>query len=65
MILRANQTERGEPLGIYTDPFKAQADFASIDATINLFTGNQTAFLVAYDLHPGGGLHEVAELGRK
>jgi len=65
MILSANKSERGEPIGFYTDPFKARADFAAINDMINAFTGNRTAFLVAYDVQPGGALAEVAELGCK
>jgi hypothetical protein len=65
MILSANKSERGEPIGFYTDPFKARADFAAINDMINAFTGNRTAFLVAYDVQPGGALMEVAELGCK
>jgi len=65
MILRANKMERGEPMGVYTDPFKARNDFAAINEMINAFTGNRTAFLVAYDVSPSGSLHEVAELGCK
>jgi hypothetical protein len=65
MILSANKSERGEPIGFYTDPFKARADFAAINDMINAFTGNRTAFLIAYDVQPGGALAEVAELGCK
>jgi len=65
MILSAVGSERGQPIGFYYDPFKARADFAAINNIFSAFTGNKTAFLVAYEVQKGGQLVEVAELGSK
>lgn len=65
MILSAVGSERGQPVGLYYDPFKARADFAAINDMGSALTGNKTAFLVAYELQKSGQLAEVAELASK
>ena len=65
IILSAVGNERGQPIGLYYDPFKARQDFAAISDLQAAFTGNATAFLVAYEVTSTGVLLEVAELGRK
>jgi len=64
MILGAVDQERGQPIGLYYDIFKAQKDFAAI-SDVGAFTGHLTAFLVAYDVQKNGQLMELQELGRK
>ena len=65
MILSAVGSERGQPIGFYYDLFKAQADFNAINNIAGAFTGNLTAFLIAYELQKGGQLLELQEMGRK
>jgi len=65
MILRANGMERGEPIGYYTDVFKARADFATISDVGSRWTASLTAFLVAYKVQKGRAIIELQELGRK
>lgn len=65
MILSAVDQERGQPIGLYYDIFKAQKDFAAISDMGAAFTGHLTAFLVAYQVQKGGQLVELQELGRK
>ena len=65
MILSAIGCERGQPIGLYYDIFKAQADFVAITDIGSTLTGNLTVFLVAYKVQKGGQLIELQELGRK
>lgn len=65
MILGAVGLERGAPIGLYFDPFKAREAFAAITDLTGAFTGSYTAFLVAYEVGADGQLTEVEELGRK
>lgn len=65
MILSAVGSERGQPIGLYYDVFKATADFNAINSTGGAFTGNLTVFLIAYQVQKGGQLTELQELGRK
>jgi hypothetical protein len=66
MILSAVGTERGSPIYTFFDPFLARSTFDSIDVGMAIaFTGNYSAFLVAYEIGAGGVLIETAELGRK
>ena len=65
MILSAVGSERGQPIGLYYDAFKATQDFNAINNLASAFSGDLTAFLVAYEVQKGGQLVEVKELGRK
>lgn len=65
MILRAVGSERGQPIGLYYDIFKANQDFAAINNLASAFTGDLTAFLIAYEVQKGGELVEIKELARK
>jgi hypothetical protein len=65
MILSAVGYERGQPIGFYYDLFKARADFNAMNDLHSAFTGNLTAFLIAYEVQKGGALLEIQELGRK
>ena len=64
MILSSVGAERGAPIGLYFDPFKATDDFNAINNMSTYWSGDPTAFLVAYELS-AEGLVEIAELGRK
>ena len=65
MILSAVGTERGQPTHTFFDPFLARATFDALDVGMALaFTGNYSAFLVAYEIREGV-LVETAEIGRK
>ena len=65
MILGANGSEKGAPIGFYTSLIKAQYIFNAISDIGSAFTGNLTAFLVVYELFEDGTLLETNELGRK
>ncbi len=65
MILSAVGTERGQPLAVFFDPFAARRAFDAIDGFSSHFTGNYTAFLVAYEMGKDGTLVELDEIGRK
>lgn len=65
MILSANGTERGAPIGYYTNILKARADFAAISDAGSRWTASLTAFLIAYKLQKGGALIELEELAVK
>jgi len=65
MILSAIGSERGQPIGFYKDLIKATADYNAINNISGAFTGNLTAFLIAYEVQKGGQLLELQELGRK
>ena len=65
MILSAVGLERGQPIGFYYDAFKATQDFNGINNLASAFSGDLTAFLVAYEVQKGGQLVELKELGRK
>jgi|GEM_PF-4963840 len=66
MILAANGRERGQPIALFADIFKAQQEYAKINPGCYLaLSGNYTAFLVAYKVGADGELHELHELGRK
>ena len=65
MILGAKGMERGEPIGFYTDVFKARADFEAISDVGSRWSASLTAFLITYKVQKGGALIELAELGRK
>ena len=65
MILGAVGEERGAPMQFFWDPFKAREAFSYYGDVLHAFGGGYTAFLVAYEVQPDGGLRELAELGRK
>lgn len=65
MILSAIGGERGQPVALYTDPFKAKAEFEAINNMGNAMMGNLTAFLVAYMQPANGPLIEIEEIGRR
>jgi hypothetical protein len=64
MILTAIGNQRGEPIALFYDAFQARSAFSLISDVAQAFTGNNTAFLVMYELGPYG-LREVQELARK
>jgi hypothetical protein len=65
IILSAVGDERGQPIGLYYDVFKAQKDFAAINNMGSAILGGLTAFLIAYQVQKGGQLVELQEMGRK
>lgn len=66
MILSAVGTERGQPIYTFFDPFLARATFDALEVGMAYaFTGNYSAFLIAYEIGEGGALRELEELGRK
>jgi hypothetical protein len=65
MILGAVGYERGPPISLFFDPFKARAAFATYSDMAAAFGAGYTAFLVAYESYPDGTLVELEEIGRK
>jgi len=61
MILGANGSEKGAPIGFYTSLIEA----TSIFDKINSVSGALTAFLVMYELFDDGVLLEIDEMRRK
>lgn len=65
MLLSAVGEERGQPIGLFFDPFRAKAAFAQFNDLYHAFGQGRTVFLVAYQAMPDGTLIELEEIGRK
>ena len=65
MLLSAVGDERGQPIALFFDPFRARAAFDQYNDLAHAFGAGRTVFLVAYQAMPDGSLIELEEIGRK
>ena len=65
MILGGVGGQRGAPVAVFWDPWKAQQQFDAIQTPTYMITGDRSFWLVAYEAHADGTLNELLEMGVK